>query len=128
MKGYSDMILKNIFEKTEGFEKAKTLELFPNTQYYVCVQIEDHWSVQDANSGENVCKRRGILSSTLGAATNNGLIFLKFGGMVDLLSAHLLVQRSSKTDDYWPRTDLTKLKSSDQNAKINMVQIRKNLQ
>ena len=68
------------------------------------------------------------MSSTLGAATNNGLIFLKFGRMVDLLSAHLLVQRSSKTDDYWPRTDLTKLKSPGQNAKINVVQIRENLQ
>ena len=91
MKRYSDMILGNIFEKTEGFEKAKMVELFPNTQYYVCVQTEDHWSVQDANSGENVYKRRGVLSSTLSTATNNGLIFLKLGGMDDLLLAHLLV-------------------------------------
>ena len=100
MKGYSDMILRSIFEKTEGFVKVKTLELFSKTQYYVCEQTEGHWNVQDANSRENVCKHRGVLSSTLGATINNGLIFPKLGKMDDLLSAHLLVQRSLKTDDY----------------------------
>ena len=66
----------------------------------VCGCTEELFGCTDDYSGENVCSAEDMVSSTLGAAINNGLIFLKLGRIEGLLLEHLLIQRSLKSDEY----------------------------
>ena len=57
----------------------------------VCEGTGGLFGCTDDYSGENVCSAEVMFSSTLDAAINNGLIFLKLGRIVGLLLGHLLV-------------------------------------
>ena len=84
----------------------------------ICECTEGLFGCTDDYSGEKVCSTEDMISSTLGAAINNGLIFLKLSRVEGLLLEHLLVQRSLKSDEYWLRTIFFKLKSPDQMPKL----------
>ena len=123
MKHYSTMSLGSYPLQRIEDTATWTLELLGCLYCDVCGCTGGLFGCTDDYSGENVCSAEEMRSSTLHAATNNCLIFLKLGRSVVLLLGHLLVQRSLKSDEYWPRTIFCKLKSPGQNAKINVVQI-----